>query len=176
MFGVPSTGLRFFNVYGPRQDPKSPYTGVISIFAERMLDGLPLTVYGDGEQYRDFIYVSDIVRALVVAMERQDMAARVYNVSRGEGTSLLTLIAALERVMGRKADVHHAPARPGDPRRSVGSPALIAAELGVTATVGLEQGLANLLQWLESVRAAPPRGGREGDRTECASSPHSSPR
>jgi UDP-glucose 4-epimerase len=150
--GVPSTGMRFFNVFGPRQDPASPYSGVISIFAERLLAGKPMTVYGDGRQTRDFIFVADIVAALQAAMGRQDRSAKVFNVCRGEEVTLLRLIAALERAAGRKAIVVHAEARPGDARRSVGDPSRLAAGLGFAAKIGLEEGLAALLRWLESSR------------------------
>lgn len=151
--GVPSTGLRFFNVYGPRQDPASPYSGVISIFAERLLAGQPLTIFGDGHQSRDFVYVGDVVAALLLAVERQDKSARVFNVARGEGVTLLRLLATLERVVGRKADVRHAPSRAGDVRHSLGDVRRIRDGLGFAAKVGLEEGLASLLGWLESARA-----------------------
>ena len=149
---LPSTGLRFFNVFGPRQDPASPYSGVISIFAERLLAGRPLTIFGDGGQSRDFVYVGDVVAALLLAMERQDAAARVFNVARGEAVTLLRLVAALERVVGRKADVRHGPPRQGDVRHSVGDVRLIRESLGFAAKVGLEEGLDSLLGWLQSAK------------------------
>jgi UDP-glucose 4-epimerase len=152
--GIPSTGLRFFNVFGPRQDPASPYSGVISIFAERLLAGEPLTVFGDGEQSRDFVFVADVVAALLLAMDRQEKSARVYNVARGEAVTLLRLVAALERVTGRKADVRHEPPRTGDVRHSVGDVRRIRESLGFAAKVGLEEGLASLLVWLQSAGAA----------------------
>ena len=151
--GVPSTGLRFFNVFGPRQDPASPYSGVISIFAERLLAGQPLTIFGDGRQSRDFVHVSDVVAALVTAMERQDKSTRVFNVARGEDVSLLQLVAGLERAVGRKADVRHAPARTGDVRHSLGDVRRIRESLGFAAKVGLEEGLASLVGWLKSAGA-----------------------
>ncbi len=152
--GQPSTGLRFFNVFGPRQDPASPYSGVISIFAERLLAGQPLTIFGDGEQSRDFVYVGDVVAALLLGMERQDKSARVFNVARGEAVTLLRLVAALERVAGRKATLRHAPPRAGDVRRSLGDVRRIRESLGFAAKVGLEEGLASLLRWLQSAGGA----------------------
>ena len=152
---VPSTGLRFFNVFGPRQDPASPYSGVISIFAENLLAGRPLTIFGDGQQSRDFVFVADVVRALLAAMDRQDAGARIFNVGRGERISLLRLIAALERAVGRKAVVRHAPARPGDVRHSQCDPAGMRAGLGFAAKVGLEEGLASLVGWLKFEGAVP---------------------
>lgn len=151
--GVPSSGLRFFNVFGPRQDPASPYSGVISIFAERMRAGQPLTVYGDGRQSRDFVYVGDVVAALLLAMERQDRSARIFNVARGESVTLVQLVAALERVIGRKAELRHAPPRAGDVRHSLGDVRRIRESLGFSARVGLEEGLAALIGWLESAGA-----------------------
>jgi UDP-glucose 4-epimerase len=151
--GIPSTGLRFFNVFGPRQDPASPYSGVISIFAEKLLAGQPLTVFGDGKQTRDFVYVGDVVAAVLRAMEHQDKSARVFNVARGEGVTLLRLIAALERVVGRKAELRHAPPRSGDVMHSSGDTRRIRESLGFAAKVGLEEGLASLLAWLKSAGA-----------------------
>lgn len=152
--GLPSTGLRFFNIYGPRQNPASPYSGVISIFADRLLAGRPLTIFGDGEQSRDFVFVGDVVTALLLSMERQDKSARVFNVARGEAVSLLRLVAALERVAGRKASVRHSPPRAGDVRHSVGDARRIRDSLGFAAKVELEEGLASLLGWLRSATGA----------------------
>ncbi|MCW5770941.1 MAG: NAD-dependent epimerase/dehydratase family protein [Rhodospirillaceae bacterium] len=151
--GVPSTGLRFFNVFGPGQDPHSPYSGVISIFAEKLVAGQPLTVFGDGLQFRDFIFVADVVRALMLAMGATQRGARVFNVCRGEAVTLLDLAGALARAAGRDAQLRHLSARPGDVRRSLGSGDAIRAALGFVPTVKLEQGLAALLKWIESERA-----------------------
>jgi UDP-glucose 4-epimerase len=148
--GVPSTGLRFFNVFGARQDPKSPYSGVISIFAENLLSGRPLTIFGDGEQTRDFIFVGDVVAALMAAMERQDKSARVFNVGRGERITLLQLVAALERVTGRKALVRHAAPRAGDIRHSQCDAKRLRAGLGFAAKTSLDEGLDALMGWLKS--------------------------
>jgi UDP-glucose 4-epimerase len=153
--GVPSTGLRFFNVFGPGQDPASPYSGVISIFAENLIAGRPLTIFGDGAQSRDFVFVGDVVRAVTGAMDRQSRGARVFNVCRGEATTLLQLVAALERVSGRKAAVTHLPARSGDVRHSLGSGDAIASALGFKAEVSLDRGLAALMAWLKAARAVP---------------------
>jgi UDP-glucose 4-epimerase len=87
--GVPTTGFRFFNVFGPRQDPSSPYSGVISIFANRLLKDEPLTVFGDGKQSRDFVFVSDVVDHLMAAMASPSPTARVFNVCTGRATTLL---------------------------------------------------------------------------------------
>src|SRR5205814_1918412 len=92
---IPTVGLRFFNVYGPRQDPRSPYSGVISIFAERLLRGEPIEIFGDGSQTRDFVFVRDVVAALIAAMKRAEESpaplCAVYNVCTGTETSIMAM-------------------------------------------------------------------------------------
>lgn len=143
--GVPTVGLRFFNVYGPRQDPSSPYSGVISIFAARMAAGQGITIDGDGGQARDFVYVADVVAHLVAAQAAMRAAAapvaRVFNVCTGHATSIAELARTLSEVIGRTVPVTHGPTRPGDIRTSVGDPAAAVAALGVAATVPLRDGL-----------------------------------
>src|SRR5438270_3246956 len=109
-------GLRFFNVYGPRQDPQSPYSGVISIFCERVSKGLSVKVYGDGQQVRDFVFVEDTVRALRLAMEsaRNDHKARTFNVCSGIGTSINALGAAICGIKGQAFSATYLSPRPGD--------------------------------------------------------------
>lgn len=143
--GVPSFGLRFFNVYGARQSPCSPYSGVISIFSRNMAAGTSVIVHGDGRQVRDFIHVSDVVRHLTAAMRRVTTRpdATVTNVCTGRGTSLLELLDILGTIHHRVPAVTFAPPRPGDIRQSVGDPTRAAALLGRTA-VSLEAGLAAL--------------------------------
>lgn len=146
--GIPTLGLRFFNVYGPRQDPSSPYSGVISIFMNRIPAGQPVTVFGNGAQTRDFVYVDDVVGALCAAMgvlEAGRPAQALSNVCTGKGSSLLQLIAAIESASGRKAEVTFAAARAGDIRESLGDAARMAALLGVRADIGLEEGLRGML-------------------------------
>jgi len=141
--GVPTLGFRFFNVYGPRQDPASPYSGVISIFAARIAAGQPLTLHGDGLQTRDFVYVADVVRHLVAGMAalRAAPQAGVLNVCTGRATSVLALAEALARLDGRPLELRHGPARAGDIRASLGSPAAATAMLGLRAETTLEEGL-----------------------------------
>ncbi len=120
--GVPSVGLRFFNVYGPRQDPHSPYSGVISIFAALVAADRTVTVHGDGAQLRDFVFVGDVVAHLLASMRHLDTnrVSAVFNVCTGHGTSVLALAQTLGRLNGRAARIVHGPARPGDIRRSLG--------------------------------------------------------
>ncbi|WP_207458377.1 NAD-dependent epimerase/dehydratase family protein [Azospirillum sp. SYSU D00513] len=146
--GVPTAGFRFFNVYGPRQDPKSPYSGVISIFAGRIARGEPITVNGDGEQVRDFVYVKDLVRYLTAAMEAPRPGAPVYNVCTGRPTTVNQLAETLARLAGKPLDRSHGPARTGDIRVSIGDPARLVAAFGMSCDTTLEDGLRETLAWL----------------------------
>jgi UDP-glucose 4-epimerase len=139
--GVPSTGLRFFNVYGPRQDPASPYSGVISIFMGRIQQGLPITIHGDGEQSRDFIYIGDVVAMLTAAMENLIEGSTVLNTCTGIQTSVRTLSETLLRLSGACIPLLSGPARTGDVRHSQGNPEAAAHLLGVRAHTTLEEGL-----------------------------------
>lgn len=153
--GVPSVGMRFFNVFGPRQDPHSPYSGVISIFAALAAADRPITVHGDGLQLRDFVYVGDVVAHLHAAMRHLAAAPgrHVLNVCTGRATSVLELAQALGRLHGRAPRISHGPARTGDIRRSLGDPARAVATLGLRAGIVLEDGLARTLASLEAAAA-----------------------
>jgi UDP-glucose 4-epimerase len=139
LHGLSSLGMRYFNVYGPGQDPKSPYSGVISVFVDRLRSGSPLTVHGDGQQTRDFVYVGDVAAANLAALT--GTAQGVLNVGTGSSCALLELIAALGRVAGVTPVVNHAPARDGDIRHSAMSAARLEGEFGAKATTPLDQGL-----------------------------------
>lgn len=143
--GIPTTGFRFFNVYGPRQDPHSPYSGVISIFANRLLGGHAVTVFGDGLQSRDFIYVGDVVEHLVAAMWRPSTNARVFNACTGRATTVLDLIEVLGGLIQVTPMVHFAAAHPGDIRHSLGAPDTCLRDLGISARTRLSQGLETTL-------------------------------
>jgi UDP-glucose 4-epimerase len=148
--GVPTLGLRFFNVYGPRQHSESPYSGVVSIFAGRLAGGASITVHGEGTQTRDFVYVADAVAHLIAAMETlsADPGGFVLNVCTGHDTSVLDLVQMLAGLHGRAPRLLHVPARAGDIARSVGDPAAAADRLGLRATTDLACGLAATLAWL----------------------------
>jgi UDP-glucose 4-epimerase len=154
--GVPTLGLRFFNVYGPRQDPASPYSGVVSIFAARLARGEALTMHGDGRQTRDFVFVADVIAHLRTAMARlaAQGSADVFNVCTGRATSLLDLAQVLGALLGRTPRIEHGPARPGDIRHSLGDPAAARAALGVAAETRIEAGLGATLGFLQ-LRAHP---------------------
>lgn len=142
--GVPSVGLRFFNVYGPRQDATSPYSGVISKFAANARAGKPLTIFGDGEQTRDFIYVGDIVELIMAALKHTN-GATIYNGCTGTATSLKQLAAAIGDTLGHRLTVTHETARDGDIRHSLGDAKQAAIDLKFTATTSLAAGLKQLL-------------------------------
>lgn len=135
--------LRYFNVYGPRQDPSSPYSGVVSIFSQNMAAGLPITVYGDGRQTRDFVYVEDVVRANLRAALSTVRGA--YNVCTGTRVSLLELIDVLSGLL-QPVEVLFAEPRIGDIRHSAGDPRLAETELGFIARTTIRDGLAKLVK------------------------------
>ena len=137
---VPNTGVRFFNIYGPRQDPASPYSGVISIFAGRVRAGAAIDIHGDGNQTRDFVVVADAVAHLIAAMATAGEAA-VYNVCTGRGTTVLALADAIEAAAGKRVARRTTPARPGDIRVSIGSPARASRAFGFAAATTLADGL-----------------------------------
>lgn len=145
--GVPAIGFRFFNVYGPRQDPRSPYSGVISIFADRIPAGQSIAIYGDGEQTRDFVFVGDVVRCLVAGMARPDLGGRVFNVCTGRTTTVNRLAATIGGIVGKPPQISPAPARHGDIRISVGDPSATIRDLGVTCGTSLADGLRTLLEY-----------------------------
>ena len=142
--GVPTLGLRFFNVYGPRQDASSPYSGVISIFADRIAAGKDITFFGDGGQTRDFVYVGDVVRALCAAMSQLESNRElcdVVNVCTGQSVSLLQLADILEKITGKVVSKHFEDVRVGDIRTSLGNANKLLKLLGVTAEKPLFDGL-----------------------------------
>ncbi len=147
--GLNTTGLRFFNVYGPRQSPTSPYSGVISIFLSRLSAGQGITVFGDGEQAREFVYVSDVARTLARAMAWTAQGNRgVFNICRGETTTLNQLIDVLGGILGITPQVRHEEARAGDIRISSGSSDAAAKTLDFAGRVGLEEGLRLTADWI----------------------------
>src|SRR5215471_187998 len=131
--GVPTVGLRFFNLYGPRQASLSPYSGVVSIFAERLLSGEPVEIFGDGEQTRDFTYISDAVSALRRALRAATTSAFVFNVCTGKATSVRDLAQTVAELCGTELIVHRRPSRCGEVRISIGDPRRAVERLGFTA-------------------------------------------
>jgi UDP-glucose 4-epimerase len=154
LYGLETVCLRYFNVFGPRQDPSSPYSGVISIFMTRAAAGLPPTIYGDGEQTRDFVYVTDVVQANLLAATRADAAGRVFNVGTGAATCIRALWEMIGTLSGVRIDPRFDSVRAGDIRDSVSDIGEIAGALGFTARVTLRQGLIDTLAWYRAESAA----------------------
>lgn len=148
--GVPSVGFRFFNVYGPRQDPSSPYSGVISIFADAIRAGRPVTLHGDGSQTRDFVFVGDVVEHLLAGMRHlaDQPGAHLMNVCTGQETSVAELARAIGVATRREPIIRRGPPRAGDIAQSVGSPRLAALTLGIAGRTSLADGLAATLAGL----------------------------
>lgn len=150
-FGVPTVGLRLFNVYGPGQDPKSPYSGVISTFSHRISHSEPLTIHGDGGQTRDFVYVKDVVAHFIAALDCISTAPPVMNVCSGRELSIMELAQHLGDILGKTADISCIEPRPGDIRHSRGNPRLANASLGLVAETEIGVGLRATLHSMKSL-------------------------
>ena len=144
--GVGTSALRFFNVYGPRQDPSSAYSGVISIFLERTSRNQGLTIYGDGQQTRDFVYVADVVRAILAALDKEG-ATPPINVGTGARVSIEELARTVVAVNESNVEVSFAEARSGDIRHSCAVVERLAEILGVRAETSLREGLEETARW-----------------------------
>jgi UDP-glucose 4-epimerase len=139
--GVPTTSLRFFNVYGPRQDPSSPYSGVISIFTDRARAGRTLTIFGDGGQTRDFVFVGDVVRAIIAASADGNSRLRA-NVGTGNEVTVLELATTIVELCGGRSQIEHAEARAGEILKSRARVDRLRESLGIVAETRLVDGLA----------------------------------
>ncbi|SDT00152.1 NAD-dependent epimerase/dehydratase family protein [Pseudomonas oryzae] len=143
--GLEPAIFRFFNIFGPRQDPSSPYSGVISIFTERAQAGLPISVFGDGEQTRDFVYVADLVALLVQALVAPQVAVGAVNVGLGRATSLNQLLALIGELLGGLPSVSHAAPRAGDIRHSRADNRRLLERYAFPEPTSMREGLARLL-------------------------------
>jgi nucleoside-diphosphate-sugar epimerase len=143
--GVEFVCLRYFNVFGLRQDPSSPYSGVISILCDRMSQGIAPTIYGDGLQSRDFVHVSDVVAANLLVMEHPSASGKTFNVGRGESVSLLEIMSILNDLTGKGLEAIHQEPRVGDIRHSLADNTVLKA-LGWLPQISIRQGLAELLE------------------------------
>jgi nucleoside-diphosphate-sugar epimerase len=148
IFNLPVIALRYFNVYGPRQRPDSAYAAAICIFTRRLANGEPITIFGDGKQSRDFIFVKDVARANLQSAE-SDVAGEIFNVCAGRETSLLDLLEELSEVSPRQPEVLFDAPRAGDIYRSVGNPTKAAEILGFHASTSLADGLAQTMEWMK---------------------------
>jgi dTDP-L-rhamnose 4-epimerase len=150
-YGIPTTALRFFNVYGPRQALSNPYTGVLAIFASRLLNGQPPLIYEDGEQKRDFVHVTDIARACRLALESPQAPGRAFNIGSGQAFSVREVAQRLARTLDRpeiEPQITHE-YRVGDIRHCFADIRLARHLLDYEPQTGFEEGLADLAAWLE---------------------------
>ncbi|RPH55219.1 MAG: NAD-dependent epimerase/dehydratase family protein, partial [Chloroflexi bacterium] len=149
-FGLDVVALRYFNVYGPRQRPDSMYAAAVPIFTRRLLDGKPITIYGDGGQTRDLVYVGDIVRANIVASEHPAAPGQVFNVCTGDETRIIDLIEVLMDLFPDAPAPQFGPPRAGDIYRSLGSPQKAAEMLGFKPQTSLADGLEFVVDWMKA--------------------------
>jgi UDP-glucose 4-epimerase len=146
-YGLETVRLRFFNIFGPRQRADSPYSGVIAIFVGLLTAGRTPTIYGDGQQSRDFTYVTDVVQALLKAATVPKVSGQVYNIGAGRRITLLDLISSLNKLLGTRITPQHAPERAGDIRHSRADITRARRDLGYEPAVSFEEGLERTLRW-----------------------------
>ncbi len=153
LYGLETVALRYFNVFGPRQDPNSQYAAVIPKFLTRMLDGKPPIIFGDGLQSRDFTYVFNNVAANMLACSTPGIAGEVINIACGESFSLLDLVACLNDVLGTSMDPVFEAARPGEVKHSVAGIEKARTVMGFAPSVGFREGLERLVAWFRNQRS-----------------------
>lgn len=154
LYGLETVTIRYFNVFGPRQDPSSPYSGVISVFVQALAEGRAPTIHGDGEQTRDFTYVENVVDGVLRAAAAPGAPGHVINVATGTRISLNGLYETLQRLTGQSVAATHGPARVGDVRHSLADITRAREILGYTPLVSLDEGLAHTLEWFRRTRSA----------------------
>jgi nucleoside-diphosphate-sugar epimerase len=150
LYGLETVSIRYFNVFGPRQDPGSPYSGVISLFVRSVIEGHPPTINGDGEQSRDFTYVANVVDGVLKAVEAPQAAGEVINVATGVRITLNDLLATLKKIVGSTIEPKFAPARKGDVRDSLADITKAKQLLGYSPSVPLEDGLRRTVKWFQT--------------------------
>ena len=150
-FAIEAVCLRYFNVFGPRQDPKSPYSAVIPIFISRLLSGTAPVIYGDGLQSRDFVFVEDVVQANLLAMDAPQASGRSFNVGCGRAIDLLTVMQGLNELLGTDVSAKHEPPRPGDIKHSRADISLAQDVLGYQPQVSFEEGLKRSISFYRSI-------------------------
>lgn len=153
--GLETVCLRYFNIFGPMQDPRSYYAGVIPVFIDSLRRSQPVVVFGDGQQTRDFVFVEDVVQANLKACLSPGISGRAVNVGRGVPTSIEELARWLATLMGAELNLIHEPIRPGDVRDSCADISLARELLGYEPTTSMEAGLTQTLRWFDSREAGP---------------------
>lgn len=151
VYGLETVRLRFFNIFGPRQNPHSPYTGVIALFTACMSRGEPPRIEGDGLQSRDFTYVANAVQGMMRAAEAPGLAGKVFNLGAGGSTDLLELVRQLNSILGTNLDPVHGPPRPGDVRHSQADITLARREMGYEPAVSFTEGLRRTVAWYQTL-------------------------
>ncbi len=146
VYGLETVRLRFFNIFGPRQDPRSPYSGVISLFVAALLEGRTPTIFGDGLQTRDFCYVANVVQAMMKAAQAPAASGNVYNIGTGRSITVLELIEELNRILGTNVQAKHAPPRAGDIRYSQADITRARRDLGYEPSVSFSEGLRRTIE------------------------------
>jgi nucleoside-diphosphate-sugar epimerase len=153
LYGLETVTIRYFNVFGPRQDPSSPYSGVISVFAKALLENAAPTIYGDGEQTRDFTYVANVVDGVLRAVKAPEASGKVVNVATGSRISLNTLFETMRDAVGSRVEVKYGSLRHGDVKDSLADITRARTLLGYEPSVSLEAGLKKTLDWYRSPNA-----------------------
>jgi nucleoside-diphosphate-sugar epimerase len=151
LYGLPTVALRYFNVFGPRQDPNSQYSAVIPIFVKALIEGRSPVIHGDGEQSRDFTYIVNVVEANLLACEANVTGARVYNIACGDRYTLNQLYGALQSRIGSGVKPTYGPPRPGDVKHSMAGIDRIQREIGYRVTVPFEEGIDRTVRWYQDV-------------------------
>jgi UDP-N-acetylglucosamine/UDP-N-acetyl-alpha-D-glucosaminouronate 4-epimerase len=150
LYGVETVGLRYFNVFGPRQDPKSQYAAVIARFIQWGLRGQPLEVHGDGTQSRDFTYIDNVVEANVLAGKAPGAAGEVFNIGCGDRVSLLDIVARLEALLGKKLERRHTPSRAGDVPHTLADVSKAKRLMGYSPLVDFDEGFRRTVEYFKS--------------------------
>ena len=162
LYGLETASLRFFNVFGPRQDPSSPYSGVISIFMTQALKGEPPVIYGDGRQSRDFVFVEDVVQVLISAARSPSAPGRVFNVGTGKSVTINVLWKGIAALAGSGVRPVHGPPRAGDVPHSVAAIDGARVDLGFAPRVSFEKGLKMTMDWYKRTALGETRSERDG--------------
>jgi UDP-glucose 4-epimerase len=160
VYGLETVRLRYFNVFGPRQTPDSPYAAVIPLFIQALSAGQAPLIHGDGGQSRDFTFIADVVQANLLAATAPGVSGRVYNVACGRRTTLLELVSHLNELLGTAIEPTHGPARAGDVRHSQAAIERAKTELGYRPTTDVQAGLRRCLEWWQWQRRQTPAGRR----------------
>jgi UDP-glucose 4-epimerase len=150
-FGLDTISLRYFNVYGPRQDPGSQYAAAIPIFIENALKEKLITIFGDGEQTRDFVYIDDVVKANIIAATKKNISG-VFNIANGKSTSVKQLAQMIINLVGSKSKIEYQNERSGDIKHSLADIEQTIKNLGFIPEVSLSEGLSRTIEFFKDIR------------------------